>query len=74
MACCCEHGEEPLGSIKCGNFLTSSKERLCSMMSVDQSVKTVDFAVLTQLHFHIFLSFPITYKCTLDSSVRHFSI
>jgi len=23
MACCCEQGEEPLGSIKCGNFLTS---------------------------------------------------
>lgn len=33
----------------------------------------MDFAVLTQLHFHNFLPFPITYKCTSDSSVRRFS-
>jgi hypothetical protein len=39
VAGCCEHGDEPSGSIKCGEFLDylsvllASQEELCSMES-----------------------------------------
>jgi hypothetical protein len=48
VASSCEHGDEPSGSIKCGEFLdqlsllSASKEELCSMELVRTGTKQVD--------------------------------
>lgn len=63
-----KHGDEPVGSIKCRDFLRSwgpiiSQEGLCSMKSVGISFKLTNcFVVLLKYHVTFIKPFPVVIK------------